>query len=98
MGFSGSYLNGNNSIDPIIKEFFKERVERNDFGNGREARSLLENSMVEAAKRLANIDETSLTEKMLKEITYEDVKRAIDHMRLGTTMQFGKKTGFGFNY
>ena len=54
--------------------------------------------MVEAAKRLANVDETTLTEKTLKEITYEDVKRAIDHMRLGTTMQFGKKTGFGFNY
>lgn len=91
-------FNVSKKADPIIKEFFKERVERNDFGNGREARSLLENSMVEAAKRLANVDETSLTEKMLKEITYEDVKRAIDHMRLGTTMQFGKKTGFGFNY
>ena len=86
-----TYMLISTKVDSIIKEFFEARIDRKDFGNGREARSLLENSMVEAAKRLADVDESKLTEKMLKEITYDDVKNAIERMVLGTTMQYGKK-------
>lgn len=82
--------------DVIIRDFFRERVNCNDFGNGREARSLLENSMVEAAKRLSEVEESHLTEKLLKEIKLEDIKKAIARMKLGATMQMGRKLELGF--
>lgn len=83
----------------LIREFFAERVDNRDFGNGREARSLLENTLIETAKRMADIPEEELTEKMMQEITLEDIKKAIDKIKLGYNMQSGKgvgKCGFAF--
>lgn len=83
--------------DQLIKDFFASRVGLNDFGNGREARSLLENAMVQAAKRLANVPDNKITEKMLKEIKYEDIEKAIQEMQSGFVAQ-NKKTGSKFGF
>ncbi len=84
------------SMDNRIKEYFSKRMSRDDFGNGREARSLLENSMMEAAKRVGKIDKNSITEEMLKEIKAEDVEKAINCMEKGILMQTGKVIKSGF--
>ena len=83
--------------DEIVKSFFEDRVERSDFGNGREARSLLENSMVEAAKRLAKVPEEKLTSKLMREIKLQDVENAIRRMQQSSVVQGGVvKAQIGF--
>jgi len=83
----------------LVREFFEERVERNDFGNGREARSLLENTIIEVAKRLADVPEEELSEETMQHICCEDVEAAISKMKFATNMQSGRqsgKVGFAF--
>ena len=82
----------NKKADVLIRDYFAKRVDERDFGNGREARSLLENSMLEAAKRLAKVPEAEITEKMLKEIKVEDIQNAITSMQKGMSMQVGKES------
>lgn len=77
-------------VDEIVKDYFEGRVKSADFGNGREARSLLENSMTQAAMRLAKLPEDEITEKMMQEIKVEDVEAAIRKMSGGTKMQNGR--------
>ena len=77
------------TADTYIRAFFEDRVKADDFGNGREARSLLENSIVEAAKRLASVKEELITEKMMKELKLVDIKKAIK------TQEFSKKVQTG---
>lgn len=85
-------FNVNKKADVLIRDYFAKRVNERDFGNGREARSLLENSMVEAAKRLAKVPEAEITEKMLKEIKVEDIQNAITSMQKGMSMQVGRES------
>lgn len=83
--------------DELVRKFFAERVTQYDFGNGREARSLLENSMVEAAKRLANVPEEKITAKIMKELNTEDIERAVFRMQKGLEKQNGNtKKMIGF--
>lgn len=77
------------TADAYVRAFFENRVKADDFGNGREARSLLENSIVEAAKRLASVKEELITEKMMKELKLVDIKKAIK------TQEFSKKVQTG---
>ncbi len=84
-------------VDNIVRAYFAERVKSADFGNGREARSLLENSMIQAAMRLAKIPDDKITLKMMQEIKAEDVEAAIIKIKTGHMMQNGRQTGkFGF--
>lgn len=81
----------------VVRQFFVGRVMRNDFGNGREARSLLENSMVEAAKRLSKVPDDKLTVKLMKEIQLQDIKKAIERMQQSAKIQTGReKKQLGF--
>ena len=77
------------NADECIRSFFAERVKADDFGNGREARSLLENSVVEAAKRLAGVKESMITERMMKELRLVDIKKAIQSMEKSKKAQSG---------
>lgn len=79
--------------DAVIKEFFTKRVSRHDFGNGREARSLLENTIVQVAMRLSSHADKDITEKEMCEIKVEDIRRAIDKMQFGMDMQLGCGSG-----
>lgn len=85
------------SADRMVQEFFEKRVSQEDFGNGREARCLLENSIVESAKRLAKLPEEKLTRKMMTELQMNDIKRAIERMENGRQTQIGvTKAAVGF--
>ena len=56
-----------NNADGAILEYFRERTQKRDFGNGREARSLVEQCMTFAARRVMGISEKRITKKMMKE-------------------------------
>ncbi len=99
--FRGLAKNGEYSIpkaaDSFIRAFFASRTGSPDFGNGREARSLLENASAEAAKRLSKIPSKDLTKELLKQIKTEDIKRAIDRMERSYEIQSGiRRSKLGF--
>lgn len=76
-------------VERLVKEYFEERVSEPDFGNGREARSLLENAAAEAAKRMLDLAEDKITTEMLQEIRAEDISNAIKSLRAATMTQTG---------
>lgn len=86
--------------DQDILEYFKERVKDVNFGNGREARSLIENSILFVAKRVMALPEEKQTKKQMKTILPEDIKSAIAQMQSGLDAQDRKgerqKVVYGF--
>lgn len=90
----------NRRVDPEILAYFKERTRDRSFGNGREARSLLENAMVFAAGRVKKIPIGKIKKRQLQEITVSDIRKALERMRKSNQMQAGKndKRKMGFAY
>ena len=85
------------AADKYVREYFAERVHEDDFGNGREARSLLENASAQAAGRLVRLPENEITPELLRKISVNDVKRAIEKMRRSAAVQKGAgQTRLGF--
>ncbi len=60
-----------------IVKYFETRVLADNFGNGREARSLLEMSTLYTAKRIMQKDKSKITKADLQTIVLEDIKNAI---------------------
>ncbi len=75
---------GNYKVQPeaeeVVKSFFEKRVDDRDFGNGREARAMLENAVLFAARRVMAKNKEAYTESELMNITLEDVKAAAEKM------------------
>lgn len=86
-------LNVDKKADSLIKEYFAARVTNPNFGNGREARSLLENALVFSAARIMSLPEEKRTKKVMNEVTYEDIEKAIDRLKNDNMMQAGKERG-----
>ena len=87
-----------NEGDELIKTYFAKRVKKSDFGNGREARSLVENIALEAARRVMRLDEKKQTKRALSELTLSDVEAAINRMDKSYDMQNGRNCGAGISY
>lgn len=93
--------NGNykvqNGVGELVREFFQGRVDDHDFGNGREARVLLENATLFAARRLMESGKKSFTEAEMRLLTIEDVRSAIEKIQLGFSSENHKgKCRIGF--
>lgn len=93
--------NGNFKLAPeaeqLIYEYFETRYQLPDFGNGREARSLLENITMQAASRIMPLSSAKHTKKAMQELTYEDVEAAIQFAKQANEMQQGRQaTKCGF--
>ncbi len=83
--------------DDRIRRHFAERVGERDFGNGREARSLLENITKFAASRTMKLEEDELTKTVLQELTVEDVEAALEEQKNAYRHQKGRgKARMGF--
>lgn len=85
------------SANESIHDYFTTRIKDKNFGNGREARSLLENAMVFAARRIMDLPKRKQTKKAMCEISKVDVEKAIEKMKDNDKMQIGKsqaQTGF----
>ena len=85
------------TVKDMLEEHFEKRVHADNFGNGREARSLLETSVIFAAKRLFAKDKAKYKKSDMQNLTYEDVKQAILYTEKADVVQKGagpKKIGF----
>lgn len=86
-----------NSVCPMIAEHFQNRINDDNFGNGREARSLLETSVVFAANRILSEGKKKYTKEEMQTITYEDVAAAIAQTNQAEQVQnvaHGRRIGF----
>ena len=77
--------------DQEILDYFRGRVMDRNFGNGREARGLLENAMVFAAERVSKIPTGKITKRQLQEITVSDIRKALGRLKKNNIMQAGKR-------
>jgi SpoVK/Ycf46/Vps4 family AAA+-type ATPase len=82
--------------DKMIYEYFKERVRDVDFGNGREARSLIEACNTNITKRACKVSQSKWTKKSLQTIKVEDVMYAIGKKQNESHAQIGVVTRIGF--
>lgn len=84
-------------VKESVKRYFEGRVDDPDFGNGREARSLLENTTLFAARRLMGNGKKCFMEKEMKLLTLEDVELAIEKAGAGiTNANLTKRNRIGF--
>ena len=85
-----------NDLDKVVEDFFKKRVSARDFGNGREARVLLETAEVFAAKRVMSLDKEQYSKVDMQTLTLEDIENAIRRMEksYGKDEKTIRKIGF----
>ena len=72
-----------NDVDDMIENFFESRVFMRDFGNGREARVLLETAVIYAARRNMELNKEQYTKKDMQILTNTDIALAIERLRKG---------------
>jgi SpoVK/Ycf46/Vps4 family AAA+-type ATPase len=85
------------SVRTILAGHFAKRVGDENFGNGREARSLLETSVVFAANRILVKDKNKYTKEEMQTITYDDVAAAIaqvEQAELTQNAMLARRMGF----
>ncbi len=70
--------NVDSKVQEMLLKYFKHRCAAKNFGNGREARSLLEMATTYTARRVLSDDIKKLSKEDLQTMTYEDVKNAIE--------------------
>lgn len=97
---ASNYLLGDEA-DEIIKLHFSERVGNSNFGNGREARRLIENAIRAMADRLlpddsGNNKSVEISEADLKTILKCDIEKAIEQENRINNCTKSKKKQLGF--
>lgn len=81
--------------DPLIQDYFRIRSQAEDFGNGREARSLLEQCQVSLANRLIAMKD-SVKKAEISRITRDDVALTIQSLTEMNDQQQGIGSRFGY--
>lgn len=76
--------------DKDICAYFETRRKDRNFGNGREARSLLENAMIFAAGRTKRLHGWEMNKRKMREISVSDIRNAIERLKFGIRMQNGR--------
>lgn len=91
----GNYTVQDGAADQVVR-YFRSRVDAGDFGNGREARALLENSSLFAARRLMESGRKDFEEEELRLLTVEDISNAIARTEElnGNTSRETRRMGF----
>jgi hypothetical protein len=82
--------------DAELLAYFEERVRDRNFGNGREARSLIENCQCFMARRIFSQPEDKCSKNQLETISRSDVSQAINKLKAARRSQIGVRTRFGF--
>jgi ATP-dependent Clp protease ATP-binding subunit ClpA len=85
------------SADNLIKKYFAERRKDETFGNGREARRLIETCQYFMAERIFADYKGRCTKTQLKTIKFDDVRSAIEKLKCDERAQAGVKEVFGFS-
>ncbi len=76
--------------DTHIAEYFETRRKDDDFGNGREARVLLEQCERHVAQRIADKINDDLSDEEIATITVDDIKASIDDLKARRTDELGE--------
>ena len=76
----------------ILYNYFEKRVKDTNFGNGREARSLFETSLLYTAERALKQDKKSYARAEMQAVEYEDVEKAIRQAEYADRIQNGSRT------
>lgn len=86
-------INNRYHVDETVREMlythFRKRVLDDNFGNGREARSLLETSVIYTANRVLEQKKKSYTKAEMQTIKHEDVAAAIRQLEYADSVQSG---------
>jgi len=82
--------------DKMLFDYFTERVQDTNFGNGREGRRLVQNAVVFMAERIMKLPKEQRRKAMYQLITAEDVEKTIEQFKRGLTMQNGRGNRYGF--
>ncbi len=79
-----------------IKAYFEKRILDPDFGNGREARSFVDNCQMVLAERIMKLPTNKRTKRSMQVITVADVKKTIKKLEYSDRNQSGRTARFGF--
>ena len=83
-------------VDETLKAYFEKRIPDPDFGNGREARSFVDNCQMVMAERIMKLPVNRRTKRSMQVITGTDVLKTIKKLEHSEKNQSGKTTKFGF--
>lgn len=87
-----------NNAQEYLHEYFSERIKDENFGNGREARSLLETCVMYVAKRVFVKEKKKYSVQELKQIKTEDVCAAIEKAKqFSDNQSLRKERSIGFS-
>jgi AAA+ superfamily predicted ATPase len=84
------------SADEELLEYFSERVKDKSFGNGREARNLIETCQCYMARRIFAEPEEKRDKKAVETLMKSDVLQALDRIKKAHKSQNGVSQRFGF--
>lgn len=75
------------TIREMLRPYFQKRMKDDNFGNGREARSLLETAVVYTAERVLAQKKKAYTRAEMQTIAYEDVEKAVAQSEYALSVQ-----------
>ena len=81
-----------------LSGYFSERIHDENFGNGREARSFVDNCQMTMASRLMRIPASRQTKRMMQLITKEDVENTVKRLSSADTSQEGRKRKITYGF
>ena len=79
-----------------VYTYFEKRVGDNNFGNGREARSFVDNCQMTMAERIMEIPAAKQTKRMMQVITKKDVIDTVKKLSEADDSQYGRGVRYGF--
>lgn len=96
-GIAGRYgFRFEESALELIRNYFEKRVRDVNFGNGREARSFVDNCQMTMAERIMKLPRDKRTRKMMQIITLADVDATIGRLESSQKSQIGASARYGF--
>lgn len=75
------------SVREMLHAYFQRRILDDNFGNGREARSLLETAVVHTANRVMVENKKNYSKAEMQTIRYEDVEKAVKQSEFANHVQ-----------
>lgn len=75
------------TIREMLRPYFQKRMKDDNFGNGREARSLLETAVIYTAERVLAQKKKAYTRAEMQTIAYEDVEKAVAQSEYALSVQ-----------
>lgn len=86
------------SVREMLHSYFQSRISDDNFGNGREARSLFETAVVHTANRVLAQNKKSYSKAEMQTVQYEDVEKAIKQSEFANSVQDAHQISRGIGF